>query len=134
MNSSKIDFLHWHPHQSSVCETEKSTVSKFSRTHFHELQAFNSDDTKDINRVEEFNPSFQFLLHLMGKFHFRCFQVSAVLIPKVFRDECRSYDYMDSQLDINVRVRARKFSGRLNYLKKMKATLMNTVARSRETF
>uniref|UniRef100_M1BLF3 Potato late blight resistance protein R3a n=1 Tax=Solanum tuberosum TaxID=4113 RepID=M1BLF3_SOLTU len=94
--------------KSSVCETEKSTVSKFSRTHFHELQAFNSDDTKDINRVEEFNPSFQFLLHLMGKFHFRCFQVSAVLIPKVFRvsivDECRSYDYMDSQLDINVRI------------------------------
>ncbi|KAH0777195.1 hypothetical protein KY290_008606 [Solanum tuberosum] len=71
--------------KSSVCETEKSTVSKFSRTHFHELQAFNSDDTKDINRVEEFNPSFQFLLHLMGKLHFRCFQVSAVLIPEVFR-------------------------------------------------
>ncbi|KAH0777213.1 hypothetical protein KY290_008624 [Solanum tuberosum] len=35
-----------------------------------------------------------------------------------FKDECRLYDYMDSQPDINVRVGARKFSGRLNYLKK----------------
>ncbi|KAH0746985.1 hypothetical protein KY285_008642 [Solanum tuberosum] len=33
-------------------------------------------------------------------------------------DERRSYDYMDSQSDINARVRASNFSGRLNYLKK----------------
>ncbi|KAG5578435.1 hypothetical protein H5410_058569 [Solanum commersonii] len=45
--------------KSSISETEKSTVSKFSGTHF-ELHAFNSDDTQeteDINRVEEFNPT-----------------------------------------------------------------------------
>ncbi|KAH0777152.1 hypothetical protein KY290_008563 [Solanum tuberosum] len=44
---------------SSVSETEKLTVSKFSGTHFY-LHAFNSDDTqdtKDINRVEEFIPT-----------------------------------------------------------------------------
>ncbi|KAH0777269.1 hypothetical protein KY290_008680 [Solanum tuberosum] len=59
MNSSQIDFLHWHPHQSSISETEKSTVSIFSGTYF-ELHTFNSDDIKDtkgINRVEEFNPT-----------------------------------------------------------------------------
>ncbi|KAG5578430.1 hypothetical protein H5410_058564 [Solanum commersonii] len=68
------------------------------------------------------------------KFNFRCFQVSAVLIPEVFWDERQSYDYMDSQPDINARVRASNFSGRLNYLKKMDATLLHTVARWRETF
>ncbi|KAG5578331.1 hypothetical protein H5410_058465 [Solanum commersonii] len=59
MKSSEMDFLHWHPHQSSISETEKSTVSKLSETHF-KLHAFNSDDTQDtkgINRVEEFNPT-----------------------------------------------------------------------------
>ncbi|XP_015158247.1 uncharacterized protein [Solanum tuberosum] len=58
MKSSEIDFLHWHSHQSSISETEKSTVSKFSGTHF-KLHAFNSNDTQDtedINIVEEFNP------------------------------------------------------------------------------
>ncbi|XP_015158858.1 homoserine dehydrogenase-like [Solanum tuberosum] len=40
-----MDFLHWHPHQSSISETEKSTVSKLSETHF-ELHAFNSDETQ----------------------------------------------------------------------------------------
>ncbi|KAH0777884.1 hypothetical protein KY290_009297 [Solanum tuberosum] len=45
--------------QSSVRETEKLAVSKFSGTHFY-LHAFNSDDTqytKNINRVEEFIPT-----------------------------------------------------------------------------
>ncbi|KAH0716425.1 hypothetical protein KY284_009330 [Solanum tuberosum] len=68
----QIDFLHWNPHQSSISKTGKSTVSKFSETHF-ELHAFSSDDnqdTEDINRVEELNPtlpSFQFLPHLMRR-------------------------------------------------------------------